>query len=162
MLISIWNQHGKAKYKSLFPCFYPFLTFTSKLYLSLMRPDNLIGNIIWLIFGGFIAALGYFIGGLLLCITVIGIPFGMQCFKIGGFVLAPFGYQAVSGSSSSGCLSLLFNIVWIFCGGFAAAVSHLVFGVILCITVIGIPFGLQHFKLIEVSLMPFGKRIVTR
>lgn len=127
-----------------------------------MRPDNLIGNIIWLIFGGFIAALTYFVGGLILCITIIGIPFGLQCFKIGGFVLAPFGYQAVSGASSSGCLSLLFNIIWIFCGGFAAAVSHLVFGLILCITVIGIPFGLQHFKLIEVSLMPFGKRIVTR
>ena len=127
-----------------------------------MRPDNLLGNIIWLIFGGFIAALGYFIGGFVLCLTVVGIPFGLQCFKIGVFVLRPFGLQAVSTGSSSGCLSLLLNIIWIVCGGFATAVAHLTFGALLCLTIIGIPFGLQHFKLIEVSLMPFGKRIVEK
>ncbi len=127
-----------------------------------MRPDNLLGNIIWLIFGGFIAALGYFIGGLVLCLTVIGIPFGLQCFKIGVFVLRPFGLQAVGSESSSGCLSLLLNILWIFGGGLAAAIAHLTFGAFLCLTIIGIPFGLQHFKLIEVSLMPFGKKIVNK
>lgn len=126
-----------------------------------MRPDNLLGNIIWLIFGGFFAAIGYFVGGLLLCLTIIGIPFGIQCFKIAGFVLRPFGLQAVSSPSSSGCLSLLLNILWIIRGGLVAAVSHIVFGAILCLTIIGIPFGLQHFKLIEVSLMPFGKKIVS-
>lgn len=127
-----------------------------------MRPDNFLGNIIWLIFGGFIAALGYFIGGLALCITVVGIPFGLQCFKIGAFVLRPFGLQAVSSQSSSGCLSLFLNIVWILCGGFATALAHLTFGIVLCLTIIGIPFGLQHFKLIELSLMPFGKKIVSK
>ena len=125
-----------------------------------MRPDNLLGNIIWIIFGGFFAACGYFLGGLVLCITVIGIPFGLQCFKLGFFVLAPFGRQVVSNTSDVGCVSLLFNIIWIVCGGFATALSHFIFGCILCLTVIGIPFGLQHFKLIEVSLMPFGKRII--
>ena len=127
-----------------------------------MRPDNLLGNIIWLIFGGFIAALGYFIGGLVLCITIVGIPFGFQCFKIGVFVLRPFGLQAVSTESSAGCLSVLLNIIWIICGGFATALAHLTFGAVLCLTIIGIPFGLQHFKLIEISLMPFGKMIVSR
>jgi len=126
-----------------------------------MRPDNLLGNIIWLIFGGFFAALGYFFGGLILCFTIVGIPFGLQCFKIGAFVLRPFGLQAVNSGDSAGCLSLLLNI-WIICGGFATALAHLTFGALLCLTIIGIPFGLQHFKLIEVSLMPFGKTIVSR
>jgi uncharacterized membrane protein YccF (DUF307 family) len=126
-----------------------------------MHPDNLPGNIIWLVFGGLIAALGYFIGGLVLCITVVGIPFGLQCFKIGIFVLRPFGLHAVSSESSVGCLSLLLNIVWIVCGGFATAIAHLTFGAVLCLTIIGIPFGVQHFKLIEISLMPFGKKIVS-
>ena len=125
-----------------------------------MRPVNILGNILWLIFGGFIAALGYFVGGLVLCLTIIGIPFGLQCFKIGLFVLRPFGLQAISSQSSSGCLSLLLNILWIFSGGFATSVAHLTFGALLCLTIVGIPFGLQHFKLIEVSLMPFGKKIV--
>ncbi len=127
-----------------------------------MRPNNLLRNIIWLILGVFIAALGYFIGSLVLCITVVGIPFGLQCFKIGVFVLRPFGLQAVNAERSAGCLSLLLNIVWIICGGFATALAHLTFGALLCLTIIGIPFGLQHFKLIEVSLMPFGKTIVSR
>ena len=98
----------------------------------------------------------------MLCITVIGIPFGLQCFKIGVFVLRPFGLQAISAESSAGCLSLLLNVLWIFSGGLAAALAHLSFGIVLCLTVIGIPFGLQHFKLIEVSLMPFGKKIVNK
>ena len=96
----------------------------------------------------------------MLCVTVVGIPFGLQCFKLGFFVLAPFGRQVVSNTSDLGCLSLLLNIIWIVCGGFVTALNHFVFGCILCLTVIGIPFGLQHFKLIEVSLMPFGKRIL--
>jgi uncharacterized membrane protein YccF (DUF307 family) len=126
-----------------------------------MRPDNLLGNIIWIIFGGFFAALFYFIGGCALCFTIIGIPFGLQCFKLALFVLRPFGLQAVTSESSSGCLSLLLNIIWLIFGGFGAALGHLVFGILLCLTIILIPFGLQHFKLIEVSLMPFGKKIVS-
>ena len=121
---------------------------------------NLFGNIIWLIFVGFFAALGYFIGGILLCVTIIGIPWGIQCFKLAELVLWPFGKTVVSDGSSAGCLAVFCNIVWILCGGLYTAVVHIFMGIILFITIIGIPWGRQHFKLIEISLMPFGKRIV--
>jgi uncharacterized membrane protein YccF (DUF307 family) len=121
---------------------------------------NFLGNIIWLIFGGFFTALGYFVGGFILCLTVVGIPFGIQCFKIGGLVLFPFGNKVVSDSSNTGCLSIIFNIIWLLCGGFYTAIMHVVWDMLLSITVIGISFGRQHFKLIQVSLMPFGKRII--
>ena len=125
-----------------------------------MAPFNFLGNIIWLVFGGLISALGYFVGGLVLCVTIVGIPFGLQCFKIGAVVLAPFGREIVSSSNNSGCLSVLFNIIWILCGGIWTAISHIVFGVLLFITIIGIPFARQHFKLVEISLMPFGKKVL--
>jgi uncharacterized membrane protein YccF (DUF307 family) len=121
---------------------------------------NLFGNIIWLIFGGLFAALGYFIGGILLCLTIIGIPWGIQCFKLAELVLWPFGKNVVSDSSSAGCLAVLFNIIWILCGGLYTAFIHIIMGIILFMTIIGIPWGKQHFKLVEISLMPFGKRIV--
>lgn len=121
---------------------------------------NLLGNLIWLLFGGLLSALGYFIGGMVLCFTIIGIPFGLQCFKLAAFVLWPFGRRAVSTSSATGCLPLFLNIIWILCGGLWVALSHIVFGMLLFITIIGIPFAKQHFKLVEISLMPFGKRIV--
>ena len=121
---------------------------------------NFLGNLIWLIFGGFLAALGYFFGGIILCITIIGIPFGLQCFKLAGLVLWPFGKQVVSNTSQTGCLSVIANIIWILVGGIAVTVTHLVMGALLYITIIGIPWGRQHFKLLEISLMPFGKKIV--
>jgi len=123
---------------------------------------NFFGNIIWLIFGGFFAALSYFFGGLILCITIIGIPWGLQCFKLAGFVLWPFGRQAVGDSSSSGCLQVLANIIWIFTAGIPAAINHIVMGFILYITIVGIPWGRQHFKLLEISLMPFGKKVISK
>lgn len=122
-------------------------------------PFNLLGNIIWLVFGGLFSAIGYVFGGIVLCCTIVGIPFGLQCFKLAGVMLWPFGTEVYSSSSNTGCLSLILNIVWLFCGGFWIAVNHLIFGIILCLTIIGIPFGRQHFKMIELSLMPFGKRI---
>ena len=121
---------------------------------------NFIGNIIWLIFGGFISAVAYLFGGMILCFTIIGIPFGLQCFKLATFILWPFGSKIVYANSSGGCLQTIGNIIWIFTGGLCAAISHIVFGFLLCITIIGIPFGRKHFQLIELSLMPFGKRIV--
>jgi uncharacterized membrane protein YccF (DUF307 family) len=121
---------------------------------------NFLGNLIWLIFGGLLSAIGYVIGGMVLCLTIIGIPFGLQCFKLATVVLWPFGREIVSSSSNTGCLTTLFNLIWILCGGLWIAVMHLVFGILLCLTVIGIPFGRQHFKLIELSLMPFGKRVI--
>jgi uncharacterized membrane protein YccF (DUF307 family) len=120
---------------------------------------NLPSNLIWLIFGGFFSALGYFFGGIILCITVVGIPWGLQCFKLAGLVLWPFGKEVVSSSTNTGCLSTLLNIVWLLCGGLYTALVHVVFGLLLTITIIGIPFARQHFKLIEISMMPFGKTI---
>ena len=120
---------------------------------------NLPGNLIWLIFGGFLSALGYLFGGIFLCITVVGIPWGLQCFKLAGLVLWPFGKEVVSSSSGAGCLSVLFNIIWLLCGGLYTALVHILFGLLLTITIIGIPFAKQHFKLIEISMMPFGKEI---
>jgi len=121
---------------------------------------NFLGNLIWLIFGGFLAALGYFFGGLILCITIVGIPFGLQCFKLAGLVLWPFGKQVVSNTKNTGCLSVVANIIWILVGGIGVTVTHLLMGALLYITIIGIPWGRQHFKLLEISLMPFGKKIV--
>ncbi len=120
---------------------------------------NLAGNLIWLIFGGLCTALGYFFGGLILCITIVGIPWGLQCFKLAGLVLWPFGKEVVSSSTNTGCLSILFNIIWLLCGGLYTALVHLAFGLLLTLTIIGIPFARQHFKLIEISMMPFGKSI---
>lgn len=118
---------------------------------------HFLGNLIWLLFGGLLSALGWFLAGLVFCITIVGIPFGIQFFKIGSFTLSPFGKAIYRGKSSS--LSLLPNLLWIIIFGIPLAVSHLFFGLILCITVVGIPFGLQHFKLASIALAPFGSSI---
>ncbi|KAA0990099.1 YccF domain-containing protein [Dyadobacter aurulentus] len=120
---------------------------------------NLIGNIIWLIFGGFLVFLEYMVAGLVLCLTIIGIPFGIQCFKIGMLSLFPFGQQVRDVPGNTGCLSTVFNVIWIVIGGIWIALTHLVFGIILAITIIGLPFAKQHFKLMSLSLTPFGKEV---
>lgn len=120
---------------------------------------NLIGNIIWLVFGGILVFLEYMIAGLVLCLTIIGIPFGIQCFKIGMLALFPFGQQVREVSGDTGCLSTVFNVIWIVIGGIWIALTHLVFGIILAITIIGLPFAKQHFKLMSLSLTPFGKEV---
>jgi len=122
---------------------------------------NLLGNIIWLFFGGLIAALGYIIGGFALCLTIIGIPWGLQCFKLAGVVLWPFGKQIVPKEGTTGCLAVLFNIIWLLCGGLYTAFVHLVFAAIFFITIIGIPFARQHLKLMELSLLPFSRNVVS-
>lgn len=121
---------------------------------------NVLGNLVWLVFGGFFAAIGYLFGGLVLCATVVGIPFGLQCFKLAALVVWPFGQQVVDDSSGLGCLTMICNIIWLVCGGLWTALNHIFWGILLTITVIGIPFARQHFKLVPISLMPFGKRIV--
>lgn len=118
-----------------------------------------IGNLIWFIFGGAIAALIYIFGGIALCLTIVGIPFGMQLFKLAGLVAFPFGKE-IRMSRSSGLLSIIFNILWLIFGGLEVALGFLVLGVIFCITIIGIPFGKQAFKLALLSLMPFGQNAV--
>lgn len=118
-------------------------------------------NLLWLVFGGIFTAIEYLIASFLMMITIIGIPFGMQTLKLAGLALWPFGKEVRSGARSDGCLYILMNVLWIFIGGIWISLSHLVFGLVLCITVIGIPFGLQHFKLAALALTPFEKDIVT-
>ena len=120
---------------------------------------KLLGNIIWVIFGGLLIAIEYVIAGLLLCITIIGIPFGIQAFKLGALALWPFGRDAVVSPQKDGCLSAFMNLLWWIIGGIWIALSHLVLGLLFCITIIGIPFGMQHFKLMKVALTPFGRTI---
>ena len=120
---------------------------------------NLLLNILWIILGGLLVCLEYIVGSVLLMITIIGIPFGLQSLKLALLAWCPFGQRVVSTPSDGGCLSVLMNILWIFCGGIWIALTHLAFGVLLCITVIGIPFGMQHFKLAGLALTPFGKTV---
>lgn len=123
---------------------------------------NFLGNIIWVIFGGLVMALEYMVGGLVLCLTIIGIPFGLQVMRLGLFALWPFGGEVTQSECPVGCLSTLLNIVWILLGGIWIALSHLTLGILFCITIIGIPFGIQHFKLMSFALIPFGRTVVRR
>lgn len=120
---------------------------------------KILGNLIWLLFGGFITALEYVISSLLMMVTIIGIPFGLQTLKMARVALWPFGCKITDEGNSGGCLSLLMNIVWLIFGGFVICLTHLGFGLLLCITIIGIPWGRQHFKLAALALAPFGKNI---
>ncbi len=120
---------------------------------------KILGNIIWLIFGGFLTSLYYFVVGVLFCITIIGIPFGLQLIKLAGFALWPFGRTIQSDTNDGGCLSIIMNVIWILVGGIEIALIHVTSGAVLCITVVGIPFGLQHFKMALLALIPFGKKI---
>jgi uncharacterized membrane protein YccF (DUF307 family) len=123
---------------------------------------NFLGNLIWLIFGGLIIAIEYLAGSIILMITIVGIPFGIQTLKMASLSLWPFGRDTVVHSRASGCLYILMNIIWLLTGGIWIAITHAIFGLILCITIIGIPFGLQHFKLTAIALSPFGRDIVSK
>lgn len=118
-----------------------------------------LGNIIWLLCGGFMIGIEYILASIGMFVTIIGIPFGLQSIKLGVFALWPFGNRIVTVEDSSGCLNLVLNIIWIIIGGFWIALTHLFWGILLCVTIIGIPFGRQHFKLIKLALFPFGKRV---
>ena len=119
-----------------------------------------IGNLVWLIFGGIIIAVEYFVGSIVLMVTIIGIPFGIQTLKMGALAIWPFGRDTRVHERASGCLYILMNVLWLICGGIWIAITHAIFGLLLCITIIGIPFGLQHFKLTAIALNPFGRDIV--
>ena len=118
-----------------------------------------IGNIFWLILGGFLISLYYAVIGILFCVSIIGIPFGVQLFKMAGLALWPFGHEVKSGPNDTGCLSIFMNIIWVVCGGVEISIMHLTFGLICCMTIVGIPFGLQHFKMAALAFVPFGKVI---
>ena len=126
-----------------------------------------IGNSIWILLGGIWMSLGWVAAGVIMYLTVIGIPWGRSCFVIAGFTLYPFGHEAVSRKEvrgrddvGTGSVGMAGNIVWLLLAGWWLALGHLVAGLTTCLTVIGIPFGIQHFKLAGVSLMPIGKTIV--
>jgi len=121
---------------------------------------KILGNLIWLIFGGIIIAIEYLIGSIVLFITIIGVPFGIQTLKMAALAIWPFGRDTRVQSRASGCLYILMNVIWLLCGGIWIALTHAIFGLLLCITIIGIPFGLQHFKLTSVALNPFGRDII--
>ena len=121
-----------------------------------------LGNVIWVVFGGFVIAIEYVLGSIALMITIIGIPFGIQSLKLAELALWPFGNKTKHKETTPGCLSLVMNIIWFFVGGLPIILTHLLFGLLFYITIIGIPFGHQHFKLMRLAISPFGKEVVYR
>ena len=119
-----------------------------------MRP---LGNFFWFILGGVISGLAWWITGLLWCVTIVGIPIGMQCFKLSSMSFFPFGKEVVY---SGGAMSFIVNLLWFFFGGMELAMLHAMCGMFCFITIIGIPFGIQFFKLAKLSLAPFGAEVV--
>lgn len=120
---------------------------------------SILGNIIWFLFGGVFIFLEYLVSGFLMCLTIIGIPFGVQCMKLSWLGLTPFGRVVSGGETGSGCLAVTMNIIWILIGGIWISLTHLIFGLLFAITIVGIPFAKQHFKLASLALSPFGKRV---
>lgn len=121
---------------------------------------KIIGNIIWLIFGGLETGIEYFVSSIGMMITIIGIPFGIASLRIGLYVLWPFGKKVVDRPNNHGCLDTIMNIIWFFIGGVWIWLTHLLFGTLLCITIIGIPFGKKQFHLAGLALAPFGKQVI--
>lgn len=115
-----------------------------------------LGNILWFIFGGFLSGMGWLLAGCLWCITIVGIPWGKQCFKFAKLSFFPFGKEVEYGGGS---VSLVLNIIWLLISGIPLAVESAVIGCLLCVTIVGIPFGLQQFKLAKLALMPFGATV---
>ncbi|MBQ9657929.1 MAG: YccF domain-containing protein [Clostridia bacterium] len=118
---------------------------------------SLIGNVLWFIFGGFISGISWMISGLLWCITIVGIPYGLQCFKFASLAFSPFGKKVEYGG---GVPSLFGNIIWIIFFGIPMAIGNFLIGCVWCVTIVGIPFGLQFFKIAKLALAPFGAKII--
>lgn len=121
---------------------------------------RLIGNILWFVFGGCVQGLLWVLWGVLWSITIIGIPVGIQCFKLARLQFFPFGKEVITTSDSSA--SLILNILWFIFGGFGMAITNLITAIILAITIVGIPFAKQSLKLAKLSLMPFGKDVISK
>ncbi|GAA0247482.1 YccF domain-containing protein [Muricomes sp. OA1] len=115
-----------------------------------------IGNVLWFIFGGFISGLSWAFAGCLWCITIVGMPVGMQCFKFAALSFFPFGKEVHYGGGAG---SMLLNIIWMIVSGIPLAIESAVIGALLCVTIVGIPFGMQQFKLAKLALMPFGSEV---
>lgn len=121
---------------------------------------NTLLNLIWLVLAGIWLALGYILAGIIACLLIITIPFGIASFRIAGYALWPFGRTVVS-KPTAGVMSFLGNVIWVLVAGIWLALEHLVTGVLLCLTIIGIPLGIANFKMIPISLAPLGKEIVS-
>jgi uncharacterized membrane protein YccF (DUF307 family) len=117
---------------------------------------NLLLNLIWLVLGGFIIVIGYLFGAILLCITIVGIPFGIQCFKLAGLALAPFGREIREKEPPGGALAVIMNVIWIILPGLELALVHLFLALLFGITIIGLPIAVQHLKMTRLALLPFG------
>lgn len=117
------------------------------------------GNFLWFIFGGVFSGLSWLLAGCIWCLTIVGIPIGKQCFKLASVSFFPFKKEVEYGG---GAVSLLLNIIWILVSGILLALEHLMWGALLCITIVGIPFGKQQFKLAKLALMPFGAQIIEK
>lgn len=122
---------------------------------------RLIGNLLWLLLAGWAMCLSYLVAGALLCITIIGIPFGVAAFRLAFFVIWPFGRVAVHDPDRVPGVSAIANVLWFILAGWWLALGHLVTGVLLCLTIIGIPFGIQSFKLAGLALAPLAREIVS-
>jgi uncharacterized membrane protein YccF (DUF307 family) len=117
---------------------------------------SLLGNLVFFIFGGFIIFLGYVLGGILLCLTIVGIPFGFMCFRLAGGVIAPFGREVMETEPPGGAISLIMNVIWIILPGLELAILHLVLALFFALTIVGLPIAAQHIKLVRLALLPFG------
>jgi uncharacterized membrane protein YccF (DUF307 family) len=117
---------------------------------------SLLGNLVFFVFGGFVIFLGYVLGGILLCLTIIGIPFGFMCFRLAGGVIAPFGREVRETEPPGGPVSLIMNIIWIILPGLELAIMHLLLALFFLLTIVGFPLAVQHMKLVPMALMPFG------
>lgn len=120
---------------------------------------RLILNVLWLVLSGFWLFIGYMVAGVVLCLLIVTIPWGIASFRIGAYALWPFG-RDIRDRSTSGVFSLIGNVIWVVVAGWWLALSHILSGVALCLTIIGIPLGIANFKLVPVSLMPLGKEVV--
>ena len=120
---------------------------------------SLLGNIAFFVFGGFIIFLGYLLGGIILCLTIIGIPLGFQCFKLAGGVLAPFGREVYETERPATPLTIILNIIWIILPGLELAIMHLLLAAFFALTIVGFPLATQHIKLLPLSLLPFGRKM---
>jgi uncharacterized membrane protein YccF (DUF307 family) len=123
-------------------------------------PLRIVGNILWFLLAGIWMAIGYVMAGIVMCVTIIGIPFGVQSFKLAGYALWPFGRTVVYRTDRDQALSCLGNVIWLVLAGIWLAVGHVITGLVLCITIIGIPFGIASFELAGLALTPFGKTVV--
>ena len=119
-----------------------------------------VGNVIWIVFGGIFIAIEYVLSSVAMMVTIVGIPFGLQTLKLAEVALFPFNKKVKKNQSASGCLSFIMNVIWFFVGSIPIAFTHLLFGLLFYITIVGIPFGNQHFKLMKLAFTPFGKKVI--